>query len=619
MAKFKYPRSNRLSPLRSFAALTRKVFSIDLRALALFRIGLSLLVLANLFILAFDLTDFYTDNGIMPLRLWPLATDRWHWSLYASSGQLWFQILLFCLSACIAILFAIGYRTRLMSVLTWVLLVSLVNRNHFVLQAGDQLLVALSFWAMFLPLNARYSVDAALDSRYQHNPNAADNSSNQYFSIATVAVILQVLYLYFFTAILKTDDAWRVSMDAAFYAVNLEHFATPVAVFMRDFPALLSFSTGYVLLVEFIAPLLALSPFLHAPLRLIAVALLYSLHIAFLLMLHIGLFPFIDFVALLLLIPTAAWNWISVVKWRFNKDNIRIYYDQDCGFCKKTTLIFREFFLHREVPIIPAQSDATMGAILERENSWIVTNGENQQYLHWHAVQFVIGRSFWFKPIAWVMGVPALMRAGNRLYAKIGSNRTSLSALSARFLPYVKLNTKPSLLAQLIAVFFLYAVTVTNIASVSSSDFSKPEHVARSIKLARLDQRWGMFAPKPLVYSVHPVVAGTLRDGSSVDVFNNRHQAPDWTPPEYGYSAYPGYRWRKVFERVDGNTARVRNAYADFLCRRWNQPTLEKAKQLAKFEIFSVRSRTNTEGKPKKITRQSLWRHWCYPEFAPDS
>ena len=595
------------------------VFSVDLRALALFRIGLSLLILANLFILAFDLSDFYTDNGIMPRRLWPLATDSWHWSLHAASGQTWYQILLFALSACVAVLLGVGYKTRLMSILTWALLVSLVNRNHFILQAGDQLLLALSFWSMFLPLHARYSVDAALDSRYQHSPNDITTRSNQYFSIATVAVILQILYLYFFTALLKTGDAWRVTMDAAFYAVNLEHFATPIGRFMRDYPLMLSLSTAYVVLVEFLAPLVALSPVLHTPLRLFAVALLYSLHIAFLLMLHIGLFPWIDFVALLLLIPTAAWDRLLHFRIRSDTSAIQIYYDQDCGFCKKTALIFREFFLHRSVAIFSAQSDANMGPLLERENSWVVTDKHKQRYLHWHAVNFVIGRTPLFKPMAWLMNIPPLLQTGNKLYAKIGASRIKLSSLSARFLPYVKISLKPSLAGQLIAAFFLCAVTITNIASLKSLNVRAPEIVANAIKLVRLDQRWGMFAPKPLVYSVYPVVTGVLRDGRNVDVFNQSLEAPDWSPPLDGYSAYPGYRWRKVFERVDGNTARVRSAYGDFLCRRWNHPGRLKNEQLGSFEIYSVRRRTNTEGAPKQTRRHRLWRHWCYPEFAPDA
>ena len=171
----------------------------------------------------------------------------------SSAGWPGWQVLLFILSAVVALLLAAGYRTRLMSVLTWILLVSLINRNHFVLQAGDQLLVILSFWSMFLPLNVRWSIDAAMDEQNREDPNRAILPPDAaHFSIATIAVILQVLYLYFFTALLKTDASWRSTFDAAYMAVSLEHFATPVGAFLSQFPALLKFGTGYVMAVEFI-------------------------------------------------------------------------------------------------------------------------------------------------------------------------------------------------------------------------------------------------------------------------------------------------------------------------------------------------------------------------------
>jgi len=49
-------------------------------------------------------------------------------------------------------------------VISWFLLISLQNRNPIVLQGGDILLRMLAFWAMFVPLNAYFSLDRALDT-----------------------------------------------------------------------------------------------------------------------------------------------------------------------------------------------------------------------------------------------------------------------------------------------------------------------------------------------------------------------------------------------------------------------------------------------------------------------
>ncbi len=49
-------------------------------------------------------------------------------------------------------LLAVGYRTRLMTVLNYVLITSLQARNIIILHGGDVLMKMICFWAMFLPL-----------------------------------------------------------------------------------------------------------------------------------------------------------------------------------------------------------------------------------------------------------------------------------------------------------------------------------------------------------------------------------------------------------------------------------------------------------------------------------
>jgi len=41
-------------------------------------------------------------------------------------------------------------------------------------------------------------------------------------------------------ALLKTGVPWAETMDAAYYAVHLDHMATFVGVWMREFPQLLT-------------------------------------------------------------------------------------------------------------------------------------------------------------------------------------------------------------------------------------------------------------------------------------------------------------------------------------------------------------------------------------------
>lgn len=281
----------------------RTIFGIDLRTLGLFRIVLGLVIIADLINRAQYLTFFYTDHGVMTTeeaRAW-LGSIRL--SFHLLSGATWFQVLLFVIAGVIAALFTIGYRTGLMTVLSWVFLLSLQNRNLIVQQAGDILLLLLLFWSIFLPLGARFSVDAA------RAPPRETPQSNAYFSAATVAILLQAIYVYVIGALLKGSPDWITEGTAVYYALHLETYATSLGHWLRQFGSVMKALTHYVWVLELVAPLIVFSPVFHLPLRLIGQVLLITMHIGFALFLFIGLFPAVSISSLLLFTPGAVWDW----------------------------------------------------------------------------------------------------------------------------------------------------------------------------------------------------------------------------------------------------------------------------------------------------------------------
>jgi len=155
------------APVFSWTPL-RIVFGCDLRTLALFRINLALLILADLVMRSRDLVAHYTDDGILPRADYLGILNGAVSSLHFISGSAWIEALLFMLAALVALALLAGYRTRLATFVSWLLLLSLQNRNHMILQGGDMLLLLLLFWGLFLPLGARFSVDRALDCVLGH-------------------------------------------------------------------------------------------------------------------------------------------------------------------------------------------------------------------------------------------------------------------------------------------------------------------------------------------------------------------------------------------------------------------------------------------------------------------
>lgn len=597
----------------------KEVFSIDLRTLALFRIALATLVLWDLLLRSFDMKVFYTDAGVLPRKLWVDAANHLHLSLHAANGQLWWQILLFIAAAVFALCLLFGYRTRLMSVLTWILLLSINNRNSFLMQGGDQLIIVMSFWAMFLPIGARWSIDAALQPHHREDPNNRrflPSNAQPYFSMATVAVLFQVVYLYFFTALLKTGDPWTKDFDAAFYAVSLQHFATPIAEWIRQFPLLLKPATVFVLVVEFVGPIIVLLPIFWPWLRIVGLLAMASLHVAFLLMLHIGLFPLIDFMSLSLLIPGFVWIWWSSKRKQDERSKIVMHYDEDCGFCLKMCLILREFLLPDDVKILRAQNHPKIHGIMERENSWVVTDADGNPHVHWNAMQFLFKQSWPFKPIGWIMGFPPFMALGNSLYRWVANNRGKMGDITAVLLPYRTISITPTIIGSLLALFFWYAVTVYNISGVPGNRHLRPAHVEQAIRTTRLDQHWSMFAPKPLTFTLFPQITGTLRNGETVNLYGLTGIEEDWEPPVRMYPLYEGYRWRKFIDNVRFNKSNTsRSGLGSYYCKQGKEPGIPRAEQLASLEIHFVRFYTNTDGVPKKRDRYKAWRHWCFPEY----
>ncbi|MES1206201.1 MAG: HTTM domain-containing protein, partial [Pseudomonadota bacterium] len=136
----------------------------DLRSLALGRIGLASVLLANLVMRALVLRDFYSNDGLLPNHTLLWRPEEWPvFSLLfvASTPAMAAAGFALCGVAFAALL--VGYRTRTAQVASYIAVVSLNARSFF--NGGDIVLCELALWSMFLPVGRRWSVDAALDRR----------------------------------------------------------------------------------------------------------------------------------------------------------------------------------------------------------------------------------------------------------------------------------------------------------------------------------------------------------------------------------------------------------------------------------------------------------------------
>ena len=287
-------------------------FGIDLRSLAVLRVGIALALLHDWIDRAGDLVAHYTDAGVLPASVFlPIVGKGFYFTpFYHLSGNTWAVAGLFALALLSAIALLLGYRTRAAALLAWALLVAIQLRTPFLSwMGGDKFLRSILFWALFLPLGARWSLDARRDPELRSGPDRV-------LSIPSAALVLQVCLMYWATGLLKCGPTW-LRGNAVFYALHMDHLVTPLGMWLREMGALLPTLTHSVRWFEMLGPFLVFSPVHTAAFRMFAIAAFAILHLSLAVTLDIGPFPLYSIVAWPAFLPSAFWDqWLPRITGR---------------------------------------------------------------------------------------------------------------------------------------------------------------------------------------------------------------------------------------------------------------------------------------------------------------
>lgn len=111
-------------------------------------------------------------NRTLPLRLLLPKID-WLYkavSIHVHLPDLWQIQLVLAIQVLVAVLFTVGYKTRMMTVISWYLYLSLTLRNTWLNFILDRYFHYLLFYAMFLPCGDCWSVDASAQKTKGNEP-----------------------------------------------------------------------------------------------------------------------------------------------------------------------------------------------------------------------------------------------------------------------------------------------------------------------------------------------------------------------------------------------------------------------------------------------------------------
>lgn len=212
---------------------------------------LCLLLLKDAVYRLFVVEWFYSDNGVVPRQaLWDGLARDIRFSLLDALPASWMTAAVILIWIVVLFCLMLGYRARLMAVLNFILILSIHERNVYILTGADTAMRVFSFWLI-----------AAV------------------FSQSAVLLRLQFALIYVFTAYLKLIEPIWTRGEALFYVLQLDSLLLPPGRLLAEYAPqeLLTVLTYFVLVTELSLPFLLL--FAPRRLRLMGMVLGISLHI----------------------------------------------------------------------------------------------------------------------------------------------------------------------------------------------------------------------------------------------------------------------------------------------------------------------------------------------------
>lgn len=166
-------------------------------------------------------------TGVVPLELW---RDSGSLSLYAlSPSRFWFEAT-YHLGILAAILWTLGWRTRLTGIAAFVFRYSLYTRNTLIAHGGDNVSVIVHLYLLAANAGAVLSLDAAnrsAMSRSEASDSFAEQVEGLVHNAALVAAVTQVCVMYTVAGLHKVTGPMWQSGTALYYIMRTQEFGSP--------------------------------------------------------------------------------------------------------------------------------------------------------------------------------------------------------------------------------------------------------------------------------------------------------------------------------------------------------------------------------------------------------
>jgi hypothetical protein len=598
---------------------------VDSRPVALFRIVFALLLLKDAIYHLPLARIYYSDAGIVPrAALWDGLARTNRISLMDAISAPWMATVFFVLWIVVLLGLLVGWRTRLMAILNFVILLSVQERNIYLLNGADTVFRVMSFWAIFLPMGQAFSVDALRRraARYQLTQHPADlrpPSGPRPGSAFPVRMAqIQLALVYVFTGILKLPGeptAWSRG-EALHYALQLQSLTQVTGDWLVNsgLDWLLRYINYLTLFTEMAFVILVFLPILQPMLRMLGLTLGVLLHTGIALTMSIANFSMVMMGSYLLFFE---WSWLDgLARW---------LHRLPAEIRSQLPLPQVGSPLWALLALTPSDAlvlDTDVTQSVDEVDKWIIVDEQSNVLTGVDAWLRAAGYLPLSRLWAWMLRarfVRQLMWAALGAWARHELPVTLAPVEKEQGAPvYRSPNLALRALAALPLAALMAVIVWWNLATVERNGqqlVANVQDVPREvIQYAGLWQGWNMFAPYPTTVDGWIVIPGVFEDGTMLDLRTGEPVSEKMTRYFFG----PQMRWKKYESNLSrGDYDPLLSAWGSYYCHLYNMDMdLPEGERLATLEIHFRFRRSHAPGEPPNPWEERLlWKHWCYPEY----
>jgi hypothetical protein len=599
----------------------------DPRTLGLLRLVLGFLLSADCLRHWHEASWAYSNEGVLTNHYHLFhPSSAYNFSVYHAFSSLGEVHVAFALSLFCYLAFFVGWKTRVFSILSFVLVTSMDNRLVMVENGGYVVVNLLVLWAMFMPTGARFSVDALLRSyreRTERTPADLEARSRPewalrpYVSGVVLLATLNAAAIYFFNVVNKSGQVWRRG-ETVHYVLHLDRMVTGFAVLLREHLPLwmMKGMTWGVLVLEALLVSWILSPYGRRVTRTLAILGMWILHGAFGVMMRLGPFSWFMIGWSFLLLTPAQWEGLE--RWYRRRAAPRVVvYDaaSPLAFAIARLLVRLDLLelLRFEAHRAPEGAAAPeLIAARDPEGGRVFVGAAAAREI----LQALPGGRF-----AWPALLVATLGTARGALRLAGAKREGIARFFGLTLPpragrpaappsplSQKLGAARAIVREVVIGYLgLCAVSQAINENKSVPAFLKhkqPAIVQATLIYPRTFQGWGMFAPNPITEDGSLSVDAITVDGRHVDPFTG-------LPPDLELSDARGLGLGQIRQdyfnriRLDQNKVFRKPGLQDWLLQ-YHERTGRPEDEIVAFDVYWLKDQCPKPGELKPYKSEAI-------------